>query len=375
MIIKSKNVWVNEQFCEAKIIIEDGIIKDVISYDDDVVDIDYGDLKIIPGLVDIHSHGYNGMNANYATYDGLLHWTKQLCKEGVTSYLVTTSTANKASLLKSMEIIANVMERNVDGANILGIHMEGPLISFECRGAQSPYDIQKPDVEDFKDFEKASKDHIRLVCIASEMDKDHKLIKYCHNKNIKVTLGHTNASYEECLKAFEDGADSFTHTFNGMNSLHHRKPGVPGAAMSIDEMYAECICDGVHVHKSVVKALSRCKGKDKLILVTDAVQIKGLKPGVYEFVDRTVTIGEDGCGRLANGKLAGSSNSMIKMLANAIAFGIDEVSAINACTKNPCELLNEDHKGIIAKGYDADLVVIDNDYNVKETYVLGKSML
>ena len=145
MIIKSKNVWVNEKFCEAKIIIEDGIIKDVVSYDDDVVDIDYGDLKIIPGLVDIHSHGYNGMNANYATYDGLLHWTKQLCKEGVTSYLVTTSTANKASLLKSMEIIANVMERNVDGANILGIHMEGPLISFECRGAQSPYDIQKPD--------------------------------------------------------------------------------------------------------------------------------------------------------------------------------------------------------------------------------------
>lgn len=375
MIIKSKNIWIDEQFKEAKLVVEDGKIQEILPYDDSVVDIDYGDLKILPGLVDIHCHGYNGMNANYATYDGLLHWTKKLCEEGVTSYLVTTSTADKPSLLKSMEIISDVMERNVDGAHILGIHMEGPLISFECRGAQSAYNIQKPDVEDFKAFERASNDHIRLVCIASEMDKNHELIKYCHNKNIKVTLGHTNASYEECIKAYEDGADSFTHTFNGMNSLHHRNPGVPGAAMSIDDMYAECICDGVHVHKAIVKSLARCKGKDKLILVTDAVQIKGLKPGVYEFPDRRVTIGEDGCGRLADGRLAGSSNSMIKMLANAIDFGIDEVTAINACTKNPCELLNENNKGIIKEGYDADMIVIDNNYNIKQTYVSGKGML
>lgn len=377
MIIQSNRVYVDEKFIPAQIVIENGKIKCIQEYNKKTPTIDYENHRIIPGLIEMHAHGYNGMDVNYATYEGLKLWFKELPKEGVTSVFPTSSTAKEEALLNSFELISKIMDEKSEGATPLGIHVEGPQISFSHKGAHNPYLIRKPDIDDFKRWYDHSNHRIRLITIAPEMDKDHALIQYCRSQGVHVTLGHTGAKYDECMQAYHDGAESFTHTFNGMRGIHHREPGVAGAALSNDDMYAELICDGVHVHFAVAKMVARCKGKDKLILVTDAVQIKGLKPGIYHFDNKDwVEIGEDGCGRLKDGTLSGSSNKMINMVKNLITkCGIDEVIAFNAATKNPATFLGVENKGILKENYDADITVIDDEYNVLQTYVLGEAKL
>ncbi|SJZ71130.1 N-acetylglucosamine-6-phosphate deacetylase [Anaerorhabdus furcosa] len=376
MIIQSTRVWIDEKFQSAQLEIKDNKIVGIHEYNKYPVDTDYKDERILPGLLDIHAHGFNGMDSNYATADGLKHWIASLPKEGVTSFLVTTSTAPEANLLESYELISKVIDEKLPGATPLGIHVEGPQISFDFKGAHNPYLIQKPNVEQFKRYQEHAQNKIKLICIAPEMDENHELIKYCVNNNVKVTLGHTGAKYDECVQAMHDGARSFTHTFNGMLGVHHREPGSAGAALALDDMYAELICDGVHVHYAVAKTVVRAKGKDKLILVTDAVQIKGLKPGIYDMPGRWVEVKEDGCGRLKDGRLAGSSNKMITMLKNCIEHcDAEEVVAINAATKNPARFLGLDTKGEIKLNNDADVIVIDDTYQVIQTYINGNPVL
>ena len=210
---------------------------------------------------------------------------------------------------------------------------------------------------------------INYVAIAPEMDDEHQTIKWCKENNIKVAIGHTGASYDECLEASLDGATSFTHTYNGMRGLHHREPGVVGAALSLDNMYAELIGDGVHVHFVPAKILARAKGKDKLLLITDSVQVKGLPVGKYEKGLSTVEVKEDGCAYLPDGRLAGSSNKLIDEVKKLIEIaGVDEQIVINAATKNPATFLGiEDSKGQLLRGNDADIIVIDDNYKVLTT--------
>lgn len=375
MIIQSKNVWINEQFQPAQLEIDNGKICNILPYGFKEVSNDYGQLKVLPGLIDMHCHGFNGMDCNYVDRQGFKHWMNSLPKEGVTSFLATTSTAPESNLLQSFACIKETIEEHSNGAQCLGIHVEGPQISFEYKGAHNPYLIQKPCIEQFDRYQNAAGNMIKLICIAPEMD-DNNLIKYCTENGVKVTIGHTGATYNECLEASKNGAGSFTHTFNGMRGLHHREPGTAGAALAMDNMYAELICDGVHVHYSVAKIMAKAKGKDRLILVTDAVQIKGLKPGIYETPGRWVEVKEDGCGRLKDGRLAGSSNKMITMLKNCIQeCGIDEVIAINAATKNPANFLELKNKGILDSGKDADITIIDDNFEVIQTYCYGKAYL
>lgn len=376
MIIQSTRVYIDEKYQPVQLVLEGGKIIRIQEYNKDVADRDYGDHRIIPGLIEMHAHGYNGMDVNYANYDGLKYWFNELPKEGVTSVLPTSSTAPLENLLASFKLLSDIIDEGNNGVNVLGIHSEGRFISFSHKGAHNPYLIAKPNVEEFKRWQEASNNKIKLMTIASEMDTNHELIKYCRSQGIHVTLGHTGAKYDECVQAYKDGAESFTHTFNGMRGIHHREPGVAGAALENDNMYAELICDGVHVHYAVCKTVARCKGKDKLILITDAVQIKGLKPGIYDMPGRWVEIKEDGCGRLKDGTLAGSSNKLINMVKNLVTHcGIDEVTAVNAATKNPATFLELEGKGLIKENYDADVIVIDNDYNVLQTYILGKEMI
>ena len=377
MIIQSKNVWIDETFKEAQIELEGQKIKGIYPYGEKEVDEDYDSLRIIPGLIDVHCHGFNGMDSNYATVEGFEHWIKTLPSEGVTSFLAATSTAPEENLLASQALIAELIENPRDGANLIGIHVEGPQINHDYRGAHNPYWIQKPNIEQFQRYQKAAKGHVMMICIACEQDDNFELTKYCVANRVRVVIGHTASKYQDCLNASAAGATSFTHTFNAMVGLHHREPGTVGAAMSMDNMYAELICDGVHVHFAAAKIVIRAKDKDKLILITDSVQIKGLKPGIYESPGRWVQIGEDGCGRLKDGRLAGSSNKLITMLKNAVvSCDAPLVKAINAATINPARFLGiDDNKGLIKEGYDADIIVIDDDYEVKQAYVLANKKL
>ena len=376
MIIQSKNVWVDEQFQPAQVEIAEGKIIGVSAYGEKTVDKDYGDEKILPGLVDIHNHGYLGKTANNATPEWLRDWAAYLPSEGVTSFLATTSAAPLEVMLPSFEIIRDMIKENPKGAHILGINSEGPLISKEFKGAQNEKNLVKPEVSTFKYWQELAGGNIIYVTIAPEYDENYDLIRYASENGVVVAAGHTGAVIEEIREAKKAGVKALTHTYNGMRGLHHREPGVVGAAMRFDDLYAELIADGTHVHNDAAHILAKIKGKDKVILITDSVAIKGFPPGEYNDGFRTSYIGEDGVGRLENGTIAGSSNRQNMVLRNAILNAeIDEVTAINAATINPLTMLSIKNKGLIKVGYDADITVLDADYKAVQTYVLGEEML
>lgn len=375
MIIQSKRVYFEEKLQPLQIKIEGDIIKDVYKYNQFKVDKDYGDSIIMPGLIDIHNHGYNLGDCNHATSKWLKQWTAYLPSEGVTGTLATISTNPKDSLLTALNNLGKYIERKQSGAAILGVYEEGPFISEKYKGAQEWQYHIVPDKKVIDEFNDACKGNLKLVMIAPEMLKGkYELIDYCRSKNMAVTLGHTGATFDECMQAIRHGARSFTHTYNGMKGLHHRDPGVVGAAMFDDDCYAECICDGVHTHFAAAKVLAKTKGKDKLILVTDSIAMKGLPVGEYKSKSgQTRYVGEDNVCRLEDGTLSGSCNKLNLILKYAIENAkIDMVTAFNAVTINPLRMLGINDRGLIQKGLRADIAVFDDRFNTKATYVGGK---
>lgn len=377
MIIQSKRVYYDELIAPRQIKIENGKIVGVYPYGLFAADEDYGDHLIMPGLIDIHNHGYDRGDNNHATSEWLRHWTKYLLSEGVTSTLATISSAPYETLLESLEVIGEFIKKENSDTEILGVYSEGPFISTDFRGAQSLECKIVPTKEVIDAFDEACGHELKLVMLApEELAGDYSVIKYCVDNGIKVSLGHTGATFKICEEAIENGASSFTHTFNGMRGLHHREPGVVGAAMIHEECYAELICDGVHVNKVPAKILAEMKGKDHLILITDSVAIKGMKPGIYKSEDRTTIVGEDGVGRLEDGTLAGSCNKLNKVLQFAIKSAkISTVTAMNAVTINPCRMLGINDKGLIADGYDADIAVFDEEFEPVAVYKRGRCLL
>ena len=378
MIIQSTRVYFEEKLQPKQIKIEKDTITGVYPYGLFKVDKDYKDLIIMPGLIDVHNHGYNKLESNTATPAWLKEWTSYLPTEGVTSTLASISSFPKKGLLKALKVIGNYIDKPSFGTHILGVYEEGPFIcSGKERGAQS-LDFQIiPSKRVIDEFNKACNGHLLYVMIAPEMlNGNYDVIDYCVSKGMKVSLGHTGATFDICSKAILHGASSFTHTYNGMKGLHHREPGVVGAAMYYDECYAECICDGIHVNKVAANILAKTKGKDKLILITDSVNIKGLKPGVYHFEDknRTTTITKDGVGYLTGTEtLAGSCHKLNHILDYAIhEANIDYVTAMNAVTINPMKMLGVKDRGLIKESYKADIAVFDDNFNNKATYIDGK---
>ncbi|MFI3283583.1 MAG: N-acetylglucosamine-6-phosphate deacetylase [Erysipelotrichaceae bacterium] len=375
MKLYSDKVYINEQFVSATIEFDNGKIINIIEGKDESSDLLYTGNKVFPGFVDIHTHGNHGVEANRLTEEGLKEWQEVLIDEGVTSFLVSTSTADEQDLLNSFKIASESMKSESSGAQVLGIHVEGPLISFVKRGAHNPYLLRKPNIEEFKKWQSIAQNQIKLVCIAPEMDDNNDLIKYCVSQGIKVALGHTNASYEQTVLAVENGANDFTHTFNAMPTLHHRTPGAVAVALTLDNTYAELIADGIHVHPAMCKILTRSKGKDKVIFVSDSSALKGLPAGKYaqgHRANNACYIREDGRIELEDHTLAGGSCKINQMLYRAIELmGIDEITAYNAVTKNPVTMLGIDSKGVIEVGKDADFTILNDDYSVKAVYCLG----
>ena len=378
MLIQSRNVYVNETLQPLEIELEGSRIAKIMPYGSQKPDVDYGDAKILPGLIDIHNHGYMRRDASHATRQWVKEWMAYLPSEGVTSILATTGSAPHETILSGMREIAAAVQEGYEGTNIVGIYSEGPFISLRYAGAQNKDCLQIPTCEKIDDYIEASGGLLRYVMVAPEMLDSMDVISYCVSKGIRVAIGHSGADFETCARAREAGACSFTHTYNGMRGLHHREPGVLGAAMYFKDMWAELIGDGVHVVFPAAKILAEAKGKDKLISVTDSVAIKGLPAGtVLEHPRHSIRICEDGVGRLEDGTIAGSCNRLNIVLMREIEkAGIDPVTAINSVTANPARMLGLDaRKGFIREGLDADLTVLDESYEPLETYVMGRPML
>ncbi|MFV0379818.1 MAG: N-acetylglucosamine-6-phosphate deacetylase [Anaerorhabdus sp.] len=376
MIIQSKKVWIAGQFTPAQIEIEEKIIKNVFEYGKKSVDKDYGDNRILPGFIDIHCHGAYTFDTNYAQPEGLLNWVKNIPGEGVTSLLPTTITESKEVLMKAVKNVASVVEDGkYEGAEILGIHFEGPYLDMVYKGAQPEEHIKKPNVEEFKEYQNAAKGLIKYITMACEHDEDFALTRYASNNGVVVSMGHSGATYEEAIMAVANGAQSMTHIFNGMSPFHHRKPGLVGSAMRFRDVFGEVICDGNHSHLAALNNLFMAKGKDYTIMITDALMAKGCPIGsCHMFGGHEIKIYPDGSAHLTEkDSLAGSTlkvNDGLKLLVEEALIPIDY--AINSCTLNPARLLKiDDHKGKIMVNYDADLVVLDKDYQVVQTYTRG----
>lgn len=380
MIIQSKNVWINEQFQPAQVEVSEQRIVAILPYNEKAVDKEYGANRILPGFIDIHDHGWHGGDANHANHEFIKEWQAYLPEEGITAFLPTTSTTFPKDLEHSFEVIGSFIEEDqgTNGAQIIGIHAEGPMISEEFRGSHNPELLVKPSVETFKKWQELAKGHIKLMTLAPENDVENALTTYCHEHDVVISIGHTAAIYEQAMAAVEAGAKSFTHTFNGMEDISHRKPTAVVAALDSEETFAEIIADGVHVDYSLVRVLAKLKGKDYLIAVTDSIWAKGCQPGVYPKPEKGIemVIDEQNVVRLANGKLAGSTNHLNNMVRNLVEKALlPEVIAINSVTKNPARLLNvNESMGEIKLGLLGNFTIIDEKYEVLETLVNGETV-
>ena len=375
MIIQSKKVWIADQFTPAQLELEDGIIKEIYPYNEKEVTKDYGDLRILPGFIDIHCHGAYGFDTNDANPEGLRKWAKGIVDEGVTSFLATTLTQSEEVLTNAVSNVAKVVEKGYEGAEILGIHFEGPYLNKAHKGAQPEEYCVKPNIEQFKRYQKAAHGLIKYITMAVENDEDFTLTKYCSQNNVVVSIGHSNATYEQAVQAYAHGARSMTHVYNAMTPFTHRANGLVGGALRIRNMYGEIICDGNHSTLAALNNFFTSKGPDYSIMITDSLMCKGFPVGTkFDFGGQEVVIYPDGSAHLVEaGNLAGSTLNVNKGLKILIEDALVPVNyAINACTSNPARCLHvDDRKGTIGVGYDADLVVLDRDYEVVQTYCKG----
>lgn len=326
---------------------------------------------ISPGFVDIHIHGYDGVDTMDGSVEDVQIIAKGIPSNGVTSFLPTTMTMSREAITSALESVRTAMsvQDTKVGADILGVHMEGPFLNVEFKGAQNKAYFQKPDAQYVKD----NKDIVRHITVAPEIDGAMEFIKdLSENTEISMAMGHTAATFEEAMAGMEAGVNHVTHIFNAMTGLHHRNPGVVGATLASD-VTCEMICDTIHVHPGLFKMIHKVKGPDKLILVTDCMRAGGKEEGEYSLGGQKVFV-KDGSARLEDGNLAGSVlklNGAVKNMMDYTEIPVEE--AIQYVTINPATVINvQDTKGTLDIGKDADITIFDKDITIQTTIGKGK---
>lgn len=317
--------------------------------------LDAGGARVIPGLIDVHTHGCAGMDTMDADFAEMCRFYAQ---HGTTSFLPTTMTMGQEALVRVTHA-----ETRFPGAQILGFHLEGPYISPKHKGAQNEAYIRRPSPEEFSAFR-----NVRMMTLAPELDGSEAFIRAV-TPDCVIALGHTDCDYETALRAIDCGANCLTHTYNAMPPLHHRRPGPIGAAFE-RHIYAQLICDGFHIAKPVVLATYRMFGPERMTLISDSIRCAGLPDGEYESGGLRVFL-RGGAARLADGTIAGSCAMLWDCVKKAVEFGIPFDDAVRMATQTPAELLGV-KKGRIAPGYDADLLLIDDRLNLSAVFIAGE---
>lgn len=363
MRIKGGKVLFGRTFVDADIAFDRAIT--AIGRLEGPADLDAAGGYVIPGLVDIHTHGAVGEDFSDGKPQGLQPLADYYAAHGVTSYLATTMTLKEEVLTPAMHAVRDFKPGS--GAKCAGVHLEGPFLSFAKRGAQAAENLHKPDAALFHRLNEASGGQVRLVTVACEEEGAIPFIREV-SQVCTVSLGHTSADYDTAMAGFQAGASHATHLYNGMPSLLHRAPGVIGAAFDAGAS-VELICDGLHIHPAVIRATYQMFG-DKLNLISDSLRCAGMPDGDYELGGQPIVV-KDHKATLLDGTLAGSSISLLDAVRNVVRFGLPLAEAVYAASAAPAQAVGLD-AGVIAQGKAADLVVLDRDLNLKAVFVDGQ---
>lgn len=336
-------------------------------------EVDATGLLVMPGFIDIHTHGAVGVDMNGADKEGLAKVSAFFASQGVTGFLPTLLTDSHEALLQYVHTIGMAAPEITDGAAVLGIHLEGPYLCAEYKGAMPEHLLQTPDFSKFMQYQKASGGRIRRMTVSPEVEGVAHFIPKAVAEGVSVSIGHSGADYDTAWAAIRSGAACATHTFNAMKLLHQHFPAISGAVLESD-IYAEAICDGIHLHPGTVRILLKAKGPDRVIAITDSIMAAGLGDGRFKLGVNDVIV-KDGDATLADGgSRAGSTLTMSRAFANLRRFtGLPAFELAKLLSANPADLLGMgDRKGRILPGYDADLTLITDEGAVAATFVEGR---
>ena len=371
------------EISDAGILLRDGQIESISARESmtlpaGAVEVQAADLTAIPGFVDVHIHGAGGRDVMEGSTDALRTVAKKLAQFGTTSFLATTVTAGTDDTLRAVEGIARYVaeQRKSDPAcaEVLGIHFEGPFLSKARRGVHPADLLQLPSAPVLERFLKAAAGNARILTIAPELLGATPCIDAARNAGLVVSIGHTDATYEQASAAIARGARHATHVYNAMRPFTHRDPGVIGAVLTSTDVTAELIADGIHVDEVAMKILLQAKGSERVVLISDGISATGMPDGKYMLGGIEVTVSNGVC-RNADGNLAGSTLTLDRALRNIVNLGIPLPAAVRMLTLNPASLLGiEFKKGALRTGADADILLLDEGLQIRQVWTRGNPL-
>lgn len=374
-IFKNGNFYLNHGFVKGDLLAEDGVVLEVgakMSGDGaEVADLE--GKTVVPGFIDIHTHGAVGVDVNAADAEGFEKISRFFASQGTTSWLCSVLTDTREQTLWSIDQYRQWKTGEHQGAELLGIHLEGPFLAAEYKGAMPEHLLRKPDMELLKEYQDAADGDIRYITVSPEVEGVVDFIPQIKSLGIQVAIGHSGADYDTAQKAIRNGALGATHTGNAMKLLHQHFPAIWGAVLEDDDVYCETICDGRHLHPGTVRFIIKMKGLDRVVAITDSIMAAGLPDGNYKLGVNDVVV-EDGDAKLAsNGTRAGSTLTTGQALKNVLAYtGRSLQEIIPMFTENPARLIGVyDRIGSLNPGKMANFVVLDEECSVTRTYVRG----
>lgn len=372
--VQGRMVVGHEVHDDLLLICEDGKITYVgPKRDDEQPDLIVEDGLIAPGYIDVHVHGSNGYDVMDGTEEALRGMAKSLAGYGVTGFLATTLTGDLEHLCNVLATCRQFADGSSEGAQLLGIHLEGPWINAKLKGAQNGEHVVAPTPEAAKRLLDAAGGLLKIVTLAPEQPQAAEVIELLEAHGVRPSVGHSDATYEHVKEAIGHGLSHVTHCYNAMRGLHHREPGVVGAAMYHDELTTELIADGLHVHPVAMSILYRLKQADGLVLVSDGMRAVGMEDGDYDLGGLPVQM-RGGEARLADGTLAGSTLTLDQAVRNMVrCCAVPVGEAVAMASETPAKVVGvADRKGKLQAGYDADFLILDHELNVQATYIGGR---